>query len=134
MSWWDAIKAANEIFDKLRDAEAKSVIADLKLEGAKLVEENARLREENTKLKETADVRGRLVPENDVYWLSRPEKGRDGPFCQPCWDDREKLIRLQALESEPRFVCRVCGKSARNPNAPARPPAPPPMRPDVSFD
>lgn len=73
------------------------------------------LREENIKLKERLqDIQARIEAEQSVqwdapyYWIVRKE-GRDGPFCQHCYDSNKKLIHLQT-EVMGCWECHACGK------------------------
>jgi predicted ATP-grasp superfamily ATP-dependent carboligase len=57
MGWYEAIKDAIVVADRLRDIELKQRLADVQVECAKLAEENAKLRQELLDLREQAKTR-----------------------------------------------------------------------------
>ncbi|WP_229626516.1 hypothetical protein, partial [Vibrio parahaemolyticus] len=78
--------------------------------------------EEKEKLKkELAAVKAELEKVESVvyrapsYWVVKEEQADDGPFCQPCFDDERKLIRLQG-ENNDFWNCRKCKNSFKGPN------------------
>ena len=68
MGWYEAIKDAIIVADRLRDIELKQRLADVQVECAKLAEENAKLRQELLDLREQAKTRQEMYYQNNVYW------------------------------------------------------------------
>lgn len=65
-----------------------------------------RVGEENAELKATAGPKIRQVGAVNYYY-----KEDEGPFCQPCFDDKKKLIALTPVEEwngGQRRQCMVC--------------------------
>lgn len=82
-----------KIIDIVKDPDLKIKINDLYGENLKLKEENFDLKRKLEKLKETTDIKSRLIPENNHYFLTEGDK-KDGPYCTNCWDANSKLVRL----------------------------------------
>jgi len=55
------------------------------------------------------------------YWVIKDNSENDGPFCQPCFDDERKLIRLQGNGND-SWTCKKCTNIFYGPNykAPVR--------------
>lgn len=97
---------------KLRLAELVSALADAKIEIAQiqevLLEKDGRIKD----LQESLDVRQRLAWEQPYYWLD--VKGvKEGPYCQQCYDNGRKLIRLQS-NGNGTWSCRTCQNNYRD--------------------
>jgi len=88
--------------------EAQGVILKWQEDAQHYQGENIKLKDEIKALKETADLSARVVWERPFYWLTRGGQERDGPYCQKCWDDDKKLIRLQHHGGPDHFICKVC--------------------------
>ncbi len=72
--------------------------------------ENAELKKKITFLEANSKLREALIFEDNAYWKKEDEGNRTGPFCSPCLDSKEKLIRLQK-DSDGyggSFYCPVC--------------------------
>ena len=82
-----------KILDIIKDPDLKLKINDLYGENLKLKEENFDLKRKIEKLKDTADIKSKLVHEDNHYFLVEGDK-KDGPYCTNCWDSESKLIRL----------------------------------------
>ena len=85
--------------------EAQEKIMELREGALELQEENAKLKEENNKLQEKLNIRNHIEYDEGVYWLWEEDESGDytvkiGPFCQHCYDDEKKLIRLQKRDIE----------------------------------
>ena len=75
-----------------------------------LQKENLQLRAENKALREQQQVSANLVFSEGVYWRNK-DGDRAGPFCQKCYDDAGKLIRLQndaQFSGLGRWICLRC--------------------------
>lgn len=116
MNLLDAIKLANDLADKFRDAELRRVLVDVKLEAVNLAEEVVRLREENLELRTAAKLQEEMTYSGNAYW-QRDAQGRPvGPFCPRCWDGNGKVARM----SDPGFgywMCPVCDRATDKPDA-----------------
>lgn len=96
-----------DLLKKLGNVEAQETIMDLREDHLRLREELQSLREENKTLREKAELAESLVYDHVYYW--RELSGRkDGPFCQVCYDNRGKLVRLQPGYETGSWNCRVC--------------------------
>ena len=80
-------------------ADAKMSIADIQL----LLEEKDK---EIFELKKNLEIKTNVVYEKPSYWLVNGDK-KDGPFCQKCYDDNHKLVRLQGGKND-YWTCSVC--------------------------
>lgn len=103
-----------DLIQKGQTLKAQEKIMELSEANLNLREENQRLKSENQKLQERLTIRDNLVLENSACWLEKDGK-REGPYCQPCWDDKNKLIRLQ--EDSYAFHCRVCKQDFEKQNS-----------------
>ncbi len=79
-----------------------------------LMEENRRLKEEINSIKENYKLGKKLVIEKSAYWeINGNEK--NGPFCSGCWDNNNKLIRIQKKPTAVRInICPVCGATTKS--------------------
>lgn len=96
---------------KLKLAELISALADVKMQLADVRELLIDKDAEITRLQEELKIKGSLVFEMPYYWLET-EKGKEGPYCQACHDDKHKLIRLQK-KSGGYWECNVCKAMVR---------------------
>lgn len=103
---------------KLKLAELIGALADAKLEvvGVQqtLAESEAQIRELQRKL----DVRAQLKWDDPVYWVEGAN-GREGPYCQRCYDADQKLVRLQG-SGDGYYNCRACNCGYTTPEHRAR--------------
>ena len=74
-----------EIYDYIVDS--KDALVDAK-------DEIETLKSELRLLKDEKSLADSLEHDGTAYWIRKGEKW-DGPFCSPCWDETEKLVRLQ---------------------------------------
>ena len=91
---------------KLKLADLISSLADAKIEIATiqlgLQEKDALIAALEKQLKTQKEVEW----EEPYYWKVS-DGTRDGPYCQKCYDDDVKLVRLQG-DDEGYWECRVC--------------------------
>lgn len=111
-SAFDLGKSVKAMVDKVGDADTKYQMADLisKLADAKVEAATASARiAELEQLLATVEA---MNYDGMVYWQGQGDD-RDGPFCQRCFDDSKKVVRLQKGHSEYRapWSCVVCGTS-----------------------
>ncbi|WP_458699857.1 hypothetical protein ACKGJI_08505 [Sulfurospirillum sp. 1307] len=88
-------------------ADTKSQISDIKLE---LIDKNEKIQE----LESALQVQNELEFEQPYYWKLTGDS-KDGPYCQKCYDDNKKLIRLQD-EKYGSWRCMVCESYFRDKN------------------
>jgi hypothetical protein len=117
VGWYEAIKDAVTVADRLRDAELKQKLADVQIECAKLAEENASLRQENLALREKERLRIVMVFRDNVYWRERPDAEPEGPFCPACLDGQSRTARMIASQSNTTWICATCHCAVGNPHA-----------------
>jgi hypothetical protein len=92
------ISNAKEIADlikKIGDVELYRKIVELEGEIIEFTRKNRELEEEIQNLKAQLKINKDLIWESPYYWLPKDDGAKDGPYCQKCWDDDKKLIRLQ---------------------------------------
>ena len=83
--------------EKMVELAKKGLFVELRQQIIELQEQELELREENLGLKarigeleKQAAISADLRFDGQVYWL-----GDEGPYCQRCHDESEKLVRLQ---------------------------------------
>jgi len=90
---------------KMKLAELINALADAKIE-ASGIQETLNLKDsEIRELKQALNIQKNLKYEDPAYWLVEGDN-REGPFCQRCYDDGRKLIRLQVDGGI--FQCKAC--------------------------
>ena len=91
---------------KLKLADLVSALADAKIELAE-VQEIIFDKDRNIKeLEEALKIQNNLKYEKPYYWIIEKDK-KDGPFCQQCYDNDKKLIRLQDQQNG-YWTCSTC--------------------------
>ena len=116
-----SIKTASDIAKLIKDSGSNLEQAEIKFKRAELVGALA-----DAKL-EIADVQSQLIEKDEqikglhrlleqkesltyvkpYYVIERDDETRDGPYCQICNDDKNKLIRLQERGND-CWDCKVC--------------------------
>ena len=91
---------------KMKVADLMSALADLKMQLAELQQSQLDRDYKIRELEEQLNLRSRLTYEAPYYWLNENGK-KDGPFCQQCKDNGNKLIRLQD-HKEGSWWCTTC--------------------------
>jgi hypothetical protein len=108
----EALSALRERAQRSKDIDIKEQINALFDVVLELKEVNIRLLDENRELKTTMDEQQhppekpqlRQVGEANYYY-----KGEEGPFCQPCYDDKGKFVALSPQKQQPSgSVTRTC--------------------------
>lgn len=103
----ESVKAIAKLTKEIGDIELKQKIIELQSEVLDLIEENHHLRMEKTKADDKAQIGDNLEFRNDMYFLREGDE-TSGPYCSPCWDGEEKLIRMHDSGIGP--LCPVCIK------------------------
>jgi len=99
------IKDLWNVFNEAGKIEEYQKILDLIDSQFKLRERIEELKRENLTLQNKLEIKENLEFRNNAYYL----KNGDGPFCQACWDDKEKLIRILPTNSYNNFYdCHIC--------------------------
>jgi hypothetical protein len=91
---------------KLKLADLISALADAKLEVVGVQQSLAEAEGQIETLEKQLQVRANLTWEEPYYWLNTAS-GRQGPFCQKCYDTGQQLVRLQG-DGEGLFQCKAC--------------------------
>jgi hypothetical protein len=102
----DNIKDIAELIKKYNNVELNQKIVDLYGEIFELKEDNLKSKEKIKFLEKEKEINEKIVFESPFYWLKDDEK-KDGPYCQKCYDDNKKLIRLQDLKNG-AWECLAC--------------------------
>ena len=105
------LKGANASLDKaetkLKIAELISALADAKIAIADIKEVILEKDQQISELEQVQNIKSELVFESPYYWLKDPD-GKDGPYCQQCYDNDQKLIRLQCPNNNGYWACKTC--------------------------
>jgi hypothetical protein len=117
------IKTAGEQLNKLReraqatkDLEIKEHVGNLYDTMNALKEAFSRLSDENRELKQRLEAQKqppevpdrKQVGEANYYYLKNGDGGFDGPYCQPCYDDKTKLVALTPQQRDDDGTFRRC--------------------------
>ena len=99
---------------KLKLADLISALADAKIQAAELHSVIFDKDEKIKELEESLNLKQNLHYEAPYYWLGEGEN-KEGPFCQKCYDDNGKTIRLQGT-GKGYWECRVCKSAYKDSN------------------
>lgn len=99
---------------RLKMAELISALADAKIELAEVQVALSDKDKEIDELKNQLAVRDSVVWEKPYYWVVKDGQ-KDGPFCQQCYDNQKKLIRLQG-GGKNAWLCKTCKTSVTDAN------------------
>lgn len=92
--------------------EAREKIMELREAVMALQEENFQLKLKLKELEHNGHPALDMVFDKGIYWLRKPTEdgtGREGPFCQVCFDRDRKPIRLQRLHGpHSGWYCGAC--------------------------
>jgi len=119
-----SVKTATDIAKMLKDAHLSLEKAELKMQIAELISALAEAKinisevqdairrkdDEIRKLKQDLEIEDALEWDPPYYWIKKGDS-KDGPFCQCCYDNNKKLVRLIEYPQEKgSWECSVCGK------------------------
>ena len=96
---------------KLKLADLIEALADAKIELANVKELVASKEDEIKALEARLSIQGKVVWEEPYYFLMVDDDGKDGPYCQKCYDSAKKLIRLQSPGRNGWWQCHECKSS-----------------------
>ena len=102
----ESIKTVAEVLQKADNIPVYKEVINLQKDAIELVEENNQLKREIKQYKDILDIRGQIIYDKNAYWLP-VEKTKDGPYCSKCWDDENKLIRLNHSNGQ-NYNCPKC--------------------------
>jgi hypothetical protein len=103
-----------DLVKKGATVEAQEKIMELREAALELQEENLELKEQLNAIEKLLLDKSHLEYKAPFYWkISGDEK--DGPFCQQCYDNSDKQIRLQ-VDNNDKWGCRTCKQHYRGPN------------------
>lgn len=112
----DITKAIRDSGTTLSEAEINYQIADLTIALADVKTEMAEIQTlllakdgEIKQLTEALEIKASVVWEKPYYWTVNDDT-RDGPYCQQCYDNDRKLIRLQEHDRG-YWACDTCKNS-----------------------
>lgn len=91
---------------KLKLAELIHPLADAKIHFSEIQELVLEKDKQIKELEDSLEIKGKLKWENSLYYLVDQES-KEGPFCQKCYDDTKKLIRLQG-HNDGFWECKAC--------------------------
>ena len=91
---------------KLKLAELIGALADAKMETAEIQATIGARDDKIRELEKAAMIRGAVKYKDPAYWLATAV-GDDGPYCQQCYDNDSKLVRLQD-ELNGAWECKAC--------------------------
>ncbi|HHQ4901547.1 TPA: hypothetical protein ACSP3M_002820 [Aeromonas veronii] len=77
-------------------------------------EEKERLKKELAAALAELEMIKSVIYRAPSYWIVKEGQDDDGPFCQPCFDDEHKLIRLQGGDND-FWSCRKCKNKFKGP-------------------
>ena len=106
------LKSSDDLFEKaeikLQLAELISSLADAKMQIAEAREELIKIDKEKSELKEKLNLKENLIFERPYYIIKQSNDKIDGPFCQICYDNDNKFIRLHDSNIKGAWNCPVC--------------------------
>ncbi|QDP02198.1 hypothetical protein [Thalassotalea sp. PS06] len=100
---------------KLQMADLIGALADTKIDLAEVQQILISKDEEIAKLTTKLNTRKSVIWEKPYYFVLKNNDERDGPFCQQCYDNDEKLIRLQGGGSN-LWGCTSCKNKYKDKN------------------
>ncbi len=121
-----SVKAATDIAKLIRDSGVTLEKAEIKLKLADLISTLADARIQIAEIKESLtdkdaqikellskfEIEGKITWESPYYWLTAGD-GKQGPFCQRCYDKDGTLIRLQGNNNS-YWQCKACSSDYRD--------------------
>ena len=114
MSIVDTAKDIYELAKKSSNIELQEKLIRMREEALSLQEENLSLRQQIMALESKLSNKQDLYFDGCLYWRIHDDESKEGPFCQHCFDDSEKMVRLQDASFhgdgglEEYWDCKVC--------------------------
>lgn len=110
----DGADTLNKAEVKLQLAELISSLADAKMQMAEVQELLLESNKEKKDLLDKLNQKAKVIYEKPSYFKINDDNSKDGPYCQNCYDAKEKLIRLQGGNDD-FWTCNQCEKNYRGP-------------------
>jgi hypothetical protein len=112
----EALTGLRERAQRSKDGDIKDQINALFDNVLQLKDVVSRLLDENKHLTRKLDEQQhppevpalKQVGEANYYYLKNDDGGFDGPYCQPCYDDKKKLVALTPQQQDDRGLFRRC--------------------------
>jgi hypothetical protein len=98
MSIIDTAKDVYDLVKKGTTIDLQERVMQLREEALALQQENNALKVKVSELEKALDIQTNLQWDGKAY-LRTPDQGKEGPYCQVCYDSRKQLIRLQRQTS-----------------------------------
>jgi hypothetical protein len=99
---------------KLKIADLVGALVDAKLEIASIQDLILEKDKENIDLRNKLNLKNKIIWHPPYYFIEENEE-RSGPYCQQCYDNNEKLIRLQS-SGNGIWKCYTCKTSVKDSN------------------
>jgi hypothetical protein len=97
----------------------QTVVLELMEKQMRYVDEIVQLRGRIRELESEKQRVQDLEFEGEVYWTGKGD-GKQGPFCQKCFDGDQKMVRLRkGMNSGVKWYCSTCGDTVYSDSPPA---------------
>jgi len=112
MSLVDNAKIIADLVKKGVTIDLEEKIMSLRQEALEMQEENVELKIKNLELRKKIDDLKQNIKDNDHfvyenhYYWRLTDDGKDGPYCQKCYEDKQKKVHL--IRSGTACFCSVC--------------------------
>ena len=100
-------KDLTELVKKGATLEAQNKIVELQESYLAVREENIALKEEIRSLRDNLNLKRKIFWRSPYYFTLDSDQ-ENGPYCQHCYDDRAKLIRVQPGYESGAHRCPSC--------------------------
>ena len=101
----DAIKGLASVANSMVDLDTKKKLLDAQAAALEVAAHNLELAQENERLKKQLLFRNEVRFERGVLWA----EGDDNPFCNACWEGKQKAIHLREDQTAPEhYECPSC--------------------------
>ena len=112
----EALTGLRERAQRSKDLDIKDLINTLYDHNLQLKDVVSRLLDENRALKKQLEEQQhppklperKQVGEANYYYLDNGDGSFDGPYCQPCYDDKKKLVALTPQQQDEDGIYRRC--------------------------
>ena len=104
----DKFKDIMKVVQATGNIELYKKIAGLQSDFMNLQEEIYEVREQLREAQQRLSVKSSVVCNDNMYWTATGQQ-TDGPFCTRCYDEKDKLMRLQRREhGAAEYICLSC--------------------------